>query len=321
MTTRGSEPASIDPFVQQWIAGTNGRLYVPVINKLKRYPIPNIPIKPVSGNLLLDIGCGWGRWMVSAAKSGFLPIGLDIKLEAVQAARRVLTDYGYESYFVVSDFMNLPFRSCAFDYVFSYSALQHSHRTKTQACIQEINRILKSSGHAMLQFPLAQGIANRLRGLPKQTKEADDPDSWVVRYYTLPELENTFESIFGAFDYQPDCYLGIGVQGSDLDVLPWKYKPVVIGSELLKFISKLIPPVGRIADSVFVSTQKSAKCEPERIQIKNQSDFLSLLRCPLTGSELSFDSSRKELVSQDAGIAFPVVDGIPVLIPNQGRTL
>jgi SAM-dependent methyltransferase/uncharacterized protein YbaR (Trm112 family) len=315
------EPSSIDPFVQQWVAGTNGRLYVPVINKLKRYPIPNIPITPATGNLLLDIGCGWGRWMVSAAKSGFLPVGLDIKLEAVQAARRVLSDYGYESYFVVSDFMHLPFRSCTFDHVFSYSALQHSHRTKAQACIQEINRILKSAGHATLQFPLAQGIANRLRGLPKQTKDADDPDSWSVRYYSLPELENTFQSIFGAFHYQPDCYLGIGVQGSDLDVLPWKYKPVVIGSELLKFVAKIFPPVARIADSIFVSTQKSAKCDTDRTQITNQSDFLALLRCPLTGAGLDYDSDRKELISHEGGVAFPVVDGIPVLIPAQSRKL
>jgi hypothetical protein len=36
----------VDAYVQRWIAGTNGNLYVPLINKLPRYPIP------VDGNLI-----------------------------------------------------------------------------------------------------------------------------------------------------------------------------------------------------------------------------------------------------------------------------
>jgi uncharacterized protein YbaR (Trm112 family) len=48
--------------------------------------------------------------------------------------------------------------------------------------------------------------------------------------------------------------------------------------------------------------------------------LLELLVCPLTKGPLVFDAERCELVSRVAKLAFPVRDGIPVLLPSEARS-
>ena len=49
--------------------------------------------------------------------------------------------------------------------------------------------------------------------------------------------------------------------------------------------------------------------------------MLELLACPLTKGPLSWDAERRELVSKSAGLAYPVRDGIPVLLPSEARAI
>ena len=49
--------------------------------------------------------------------------------------------------------------------------------------------------------------------------------------------------------------------------------------------------------------------------------MLELLVCPLTKGTLTYDSERGELVSKSARLAYPVRDGIPVLLPSEARVL
>ena len=49
--------------------------------------------------------------------------------------------------------------------------------------------------------------------------------------------------------------------------------------------------------------------------------LLELLVCPVTKGPLTFDRERGELVSRSARLAYPVRDGIPVLLENEARTL
>jgi uncharacterized protein YbaR (Trm112 family) len=45
------------------------------------------------------------------------------------------------------------------------------------------------------------------------------------------------------------------------------------------------------------------------------------LVCPLTKGPLEFDQPRQELISRTARLAYPVRDGIPILLEEQARTL
>ncbi len=49
--------------------------------------------------------------------------------------------------------------------------------------------------------------------------------------------------------------------------------------------------------------------------------MLEALVCPLTQSRLVYDADRQELVSEAAGLAFPIRDGIPIMLVDEARKL
>ncbi len=49
--------------------------------------------------------------------------------------------------------------------------------------------------------------------------------------------------------------------------------------------------------------------------------LLALLVCPVTKGPLEYDAQRQELLSRSARLAYPVRDGIPILLENEARTL
>jgi uncharacterized protein len=49
--------------------------------------------------------------------------------------------------------------------------------------------------------------------------------------------------------------------------------------------------------------------------------LLDLLVCPLTKTALRYDRERQELVSEQAGLAYPIRDGIPVMLVDEARPL
>lgn len=49
--------------------------------------------------------------------------------------------------------------------------------------------------------------------------------------------------------------------------------------------------------------------------------LLELLVCPVTKGPLDFDREHQELISRSARLAYPVRDGIPILLEEQARTL
>ncbi len=51
------------------------------------------------------------------------------------------------------------------------------------------------------------------------------------------------------------------------------------------------------------------------------SKLLELLVCPVTKGPLDFNRERQELVSRSARLAYPVRDGIPVLLEHEARVL
>jgi len=48
---------------------------------------------------------------------------------------------------------------------------------------------------------------------------------------------------------------------------------------------------------------------------------LTMLVCPCTRTELVYDAARQELVSRAARLAFPIRDGVPVMAPDEARSL
>jgi len=49
--------------------------------------------------------------------------------------------------------------------------------------------------------------------------------------------------------------------------------------------------------------------------------LLSILVCPVTRTPLRYDAEAEELISDEAGLAYPVRDGVPVLLAEEARRL
>ncbi len=49
--------------------------------------------------------------------------------------------------------------------------------------------------------------------------------------------------------------------------------------------------------------------------------LLDILVCPVTKGPLEYDKDAQELISKQAGLAFPVRDGIPIMLPDEARRI
>ena len=49
--------------------------------------------------------------------------------------------------------------------------------------------------------------------------------------------------------------------------------------------------------------------------------LLEILVCPVTKGPLEFDSGRQELISRSAKLAYPIRDGIPIMLPEEARKI
>ena len=56
-------------------------------------------------------------------------------------------------------------------------------------------------------------------------------------------------------------------------------------------------------------------------QRKVDPKLLELLVCPVTKTRLEYDASNAELISKSAGLAYPIRDGIPIMLPDEAREL
>jgi uncharacterized protein YbaR (Trm112 family) len=57
--------------------------------------------------------------------------------------------------------------------------------------------------------------------------------------------------------------------------------------------------------------------EPRRVDPR----LLEILVCPVTRATLSYDAQRQELLSRAAKLAYPIRDGVPIMLPEEARRL
>jgi SAM-dependent methyltransferase/uncharacterized protein YbaR (Trm112 family) len=243
-----ADGSGIDPFVQKIIAGTCGIMYIPLIGKLTRYPIPDLPLPAGRGEHLLEIGCNWGRWCISAKRKGYWPVGIDPSLEAIQAAERVARQTGEDVSYLVADARHLPFADGCFDVAFSYSVFQHFSQENFQASVKEIARAVRRPGRSLIQMPNRYGPVNLIFQLMRGRKAAAGFD---IRYWKPSDLERLLEETLGPTRSFVDGYFSLNSQRSDIDLLPPVYKGVVAASEMLKWISRRIELLKIFADSLY----------------------------------------------------------------------
>ncbi|MEA2741228.1 MAG: uncharacterized protein QOH05_4535 [Acetobacteraceae bacterium] len=68
-----------------------------------------------------------------------------------------------------------------------------------------------------------------------------------------------------------------------------------------------------------MSDPTSAPAEPLSSSVDPR--LLEVLVCPLTKAPLEYDRAANELISRKAGLAYPIRDGIPIMLPEEARKL
>ena len=243
---------AVDPYVAELILGTHGNLYRHLAGGLTRYPIPDFPLRPGSGELLLDIGCNWGRWSISAARAGYRAVGIDPSFEAIVAARRIARQLGVQARYVVADARRLPFADATFDVAFSYGVLQHLSKRDVVTAVEEIARTVKRDGYSWVQMPNALGVRNLYQLARRRFREGD---RFEVRYWRPGELRRAF-GVIGATELSTDGFFTLNPQKRDLDLLPRHYRALVRTSEALRRLSGRARLLTAVADSVNVRSTR-----------------------------------------------------------------
>jgi SAM-dependent methyltransferase len=102
------------------------------------------------GLRVLEIGCGLGTDGAQFAKAGADYTGIDLTEAAIELARRRFEVSGLRGEFRVADAENLDFADQSFDLVYSHGVLHHT--PDTARAVQEIHRVLKPGGRAIVML-------------------------------------------------------------------------------------------------------------------------------------------------------------------------
>ena len=242
------ETGTVDDHVQDIVGATNSAMYRSLVGRLTDYPIPHFPLDPrANGDLLLDIGCNWGRWCFAAARAGFMPLGIDPSLRGVLAANRIARQLGIRASFVCGDSRYMPFKDGIFDAAYSFSVLQHLSKTDVALVLKSLRPVMKPGAITKLHLLNCYG----LRSLQVQLfRLFMKPFFFQTRYWSPNEMLSAF-SILGPSYLEVD---GFFVQGryEERHLFNLPSRLLTAASRWLKELSARIPFLQKFADNLFV---------------------------------------------------------------------
>ncbi len=102
------------------------------------------------GLKVLEIGCGLGTDGAQFAKAGAAYTGVDLTDAAIELAQKRFELFGLEGDFQVADAEKLNFPDQSFDVVYSHGVLHHT--PDIEAAVQEVHRVLKPGGRAIVML-------------------------------------------------------------------------------------------------------------------------------------------------------------------------
>jgi SAM-dependent methyltransferase len=179
---------------------------------------------------------------------------MDPGLESILPARRIARQLGVEARFLVGDARYIPFRDGRFEVVYSYGVLQHFSPTDAKLAIAEAGRVVAPSGTVLIQMAARYGLLSMLQQARRGFRDAR---GFEVHYWRPSEIEAAFESLIGPTVLSVDGFLTLNPQPSDLDLLPFHFRQIVRFSEAMRALSRRIPALLEIADSIFASSIKA----------------------------------------------------------------
>ena len=168
----------------------NDSLYNAQINKID-YTLKKLYLK--EGQTLLDIGCGWGYLLITAAKKYKIKgLGITLSKEQQKEFQKRIKEENLENYLEVElmDYRDLQSLDRKFDRIVSIGMLEHVGRKNYDKFIKTAKKILNPGGLFLLHYISA-------------LKEFDG-DPWIKKYIfpggVIPSLRD-IENLFGEYNF------------------------------------------------------------------------------------------------------------------------
>jgi len=117
-----------------------------------------------AGHLVLEAGCGTGRFCFWLNKKGVSCVGIDIVPEIVKKAAFYAKEKGLPTQFIIADVCNLPLRDESIDGYISLGVVEHFRSAvEVIKAFKECRRVLKKGGRALITIPnIFVPLRNRL---------------------------------------------------------------------------------------------------------------------------------------------------------------
>lgn len=144
-------------------------------------------LSPKPGQLILDVGIGFGRMVPTFRSRGLRVYGVDISMDMLRSAR---ADFAAECMVILADGHRLPLRSRVFDIVFCWGTFDTFHQQGL--AVEEMIRILRPGGRLLItgknscycpedeEARIAEEAARR-KGHPNFFTDYDELVGWVNR--------------------------------------------------------------------------------------------------------------------------------------------
>lgn len=144
------------------------------------------------GARTLEIGCGVGLDAFRMATAGVDLTAVDLTRVGVATAAMRFRRAGLGTAFAACDAMQLPFADGSFDCEYSFGVLHHA--ADTAACIDEVRRVLRPGGTALIMLYHRRSLNELVHRLMRVPFEEKDELCPVVRRYTRAEVEHIFRA-------------------------------------------------------------------------------------------------------------------------------
>ncbi len=150
------------------------------------YDMAHITEYIAPGVVVLDVGCGTGRYLLPLDRARFAVVGLDLSQAALQLLPRHLAR-------IVGDVRALPLADQSVDACTCYGVLQHLSKEQRVRAVIELFRALKCAGVAVIEVV---GVRDMRYGSGVQEEESTFTRQGIrCHYFTAAELSQLFVSV------------------------------------------------------------------------------------------------------------------------------
>ena len=261
-------------YIKNILRGTNGILYEK-IKEPKKYPFANVPFSKIEKNskeILLDVGCGWGRWTINAAQKNYTSIGIDLSLKSLMVAKTICKELNIQNCdFICCNVLDLPLKKNSFDRVFSFSFLQHFSENNLRTILKNISLTMKQNSifkTQMINKYSIRGLYNNYKIRNNKDEmikkghmdKIDGEDSFTVRYFSIHRINKILNETFIIDNFKNYSFF-TQAQLSDFTLVSLKSKFFLLVTLMINNLVKVMPFFKFISENLIFTLKKENNIE------------------------------------------------------------